>query len=166
MEVMQKGPISNVGLWVMLVEVMNKPRELVIFAKHGCAGDRLRAEELAWEDLCTHRGCIRREGIRREGTRKVAPEALRYAVGGGCQGCWGRLLSVTNVIEPTLAVRERECVAGYRLAPFQCNPGSHPVQKGGRTSTWSTWSTCIMGNRGIFGRRAWPRIRHSVNCGV
>ena len=35
-------------------------------------------------------GCIRREG---------APEAVRWAVGGGCRSGWGRLLSVTNAID-------------------------------------------------------------------
>ena len=39
-------------------------------------------------------GCIRREG-----TAEAAPEAVRQAVGGGCQSGWGRLLSVTNAIE-------------------------------------------------------------------
>ena len=38
-------------------------------------------------------GCIRREG-----TAEAAPEAVRQAVGGGCQSGWGRLLSVTNAI--------------------------------------------------------------------
>ena len=36
---------------------------------------------------------------RRGGTSEVAPEAVRQAVGGGCQSGWGRLLSVTNAIE-------------------------------------------------------------------
>ena len=40
-----------------------------------------------------HQGCIRREG-----TSQAAPEAVRQAVGGGCQSGWGRLLSVTNAI--------------------------------------------------------------------
>ena len=40
-------------------------------------------------------GCIRREG-----TSEAAPEAVRLAVGGGCQSGWGRLLLVTNAIEP------------------------------------------------------------------
>ena len=40
------------------------------------------------------------ECIRREGTSEVAPEAVRHAVGGGCQSGRGRLLSVTNAIEP------------------------------------------------------------------
>ena len=31
--------------------------------------------------------------------RKWAPEAVRQAVGGGCQSGWGRLLSATNAIE-------------------------------------------------------------------
>ena len=39
-------------------------------------------------------GCMRREG-----TSEAAPEAVRQAVGGGCQSGWGRLLSVTNAIE-------------------------------------------------------------------
>ena len=40
-------------------------------------------------------GCIQKEG-----TSETAPEAVRQAVGGGCQSGWGRLLSVTNAIEP------------------------------------------------------------------
>ena len=40
-------------------------------------------------------GCIGRQG-----TSEAAPEALRQAVGGGCRGGWGQLLSVTNAIEP------------------------------------------------------------------
>ena len=39
-------------------------------------------------------GCIRREGA-----SEAALEAVRQAVGGGCQSGWGRLLSVTNAIE-------------------------------------------------------------------
>ena len=39
-------------------------------------------------------GCIRRVG-----TSEAAPEAVRQAVGAGCQSGWGRLLSVTNAIE-------------------------------------------------------------------
>ena len=39
-------------------------------------------------------GCITREG-----TSEAAPEAVRQAVGGGCQSGGGRLLSVTNAIE-------------------------------------------------------------------
>ena len=40
-------------------------------------------------------GCIRREGA-----SEAAPEAVKQAVGGGCQSGWGqRLLSVTNAIE-------------------------------------------------------------------
>ena len=41
-----------------------------------------------------HQGCIRRDG-----TSEAAPEAVRQAVGGGCQSGWGRLLSVTNGTE-------------------------------------------------------------------
>ena len=37
--------------------------------------------------------------IRRESTSEVAIEAVRQAVGGGCESGWGRLLSVANAIE-------------------------------------------------------------------
>ena len=37
--------------------------------------------------------------IRREWASAAAPEAVRRAVGEGCQSGWGRLLSVTNAIE-------------------------------------------------------------------
>ena len=37
--------------------------------------------------------------LRREEASESAPEAVRQAVGGGCQSGWGRLLSVTNAIE-------------------------------------------------------------------
>ena len=40
------------------------------------------------------RGCITKEEA-----SKVAPEAVRQEVGGGCQSGWGRLLLVTNAIE-------------------------------------------------------------------
>ena len=47
--------------------------------------------------------CAAREAaegrIRRERTSEAAPEAVRQAVGGGCQSGWGQLLSVTNAIE-------------------------------------------------------------------
>ena len=45
--------------------------------------------------LTLPQGCVRREGAASE----AAPEAVRQAVGGGCQSGWGRLLSVTNAIE-------------------------------------------------------------------
>ena len=38
-------------------------------------------------------------GSRREGASEAAPEAVRQAVGGGCQSGCGRLLPVTNAIE-------------------------------------------------------------------
>ena len=38
--------------------------------------------------------------IRRGGTSEAVPEAVRQAVGGGYRSGWGRLLSVTNAIEP------------------------------------------------------------------
>ena len=44
-------------------------------------------------------GAVAQGCIRRGGTSEAAPEAVRQAVGGGCQSGWGRLLSVTNAIE-------------------------------------------------------------------
>ena len=41
----------------------------------------------------------RRAALEGKGTSEAAPEAVRQAVGGGCQSGWGRLLSVTNAIE-------------------------------------------------------------------
>ena len=38
--------------------------------------------------------------IRMKGTSQAAPEAVRQAVGGGCESGWGRLLSVTIALEP------------------------------------------------------------------
>ena len=40
-----------------------------------------------------------RDALEGEETSEAAPEAVRQAVGGGCQSGWGRLLSVTNAIE-------------------------------------------------------------------
>ena len=39
-----------------------------------------------------------RDAVEGKGS-EAAPEAVRQAVGGGCQSGWGRLLSVTNAIE-------------------------------------------------------------------
>ena len=54
----------------------------------------------------------------------VAPEAVRQAVGGGCQSGWGRLLSVTNANEPgTCRQRDNGWASrgsGGCLPPFQC----------------------------------------------
>ena len=44
---------------------------------------------------------------------ETAPEAVRQAVGGGCQSGWGRLLSVTNAIE---AGTWRQGDSGWALA--------------------------------------------------
>ena len=44
--------------------------------------------------VCVGEGCIGRAGASEAG-----PEAVRQAVGGGCQSGWGRSLSVTNAIE-------------------------------------------------------------------
>ena len=53
-------------------------------------------------------GCIRRDG-----TSEAAPEAVRQAVGGGCQSGWGRTLSVTNAIEAGTC---RQGDSGWALA--------------------------------------------------
>ena len=68
-------------------------------------------------------GCIRRGR-----TSEATPEAIRQAIGGGCQSGWGRLLSVTNAIEAgtwrsgdsgwARAGRPRRGVA---CPPFRCN---------------------------------------------
>ena len=55
---------------------------------------RIESGRLLSVGLPPPQGCIRREG-----TSEVVPEAVRQAVGGGCQIGWGRLLSVTNVVE-------------------------------------------------------------------
>ena len=60
-------------------------------------------------------GCIRREG-----TSEAAPEAVRRAVGGGCQSGWGRLLSVTNAVEAGIWCQGDN---GWALAG---RPGSPP----------------------------------------
>ena len=41
-------------------------------------------------------------------TSEAAPEAVRQAVGGGCPGGWGRLLSATKAIEAG-ACRQGDC---------------------------------------------------------
>ena len=59
--------------------------------------------------------CVQRSGqpqrcIRRERTSEAAPEAVRQAVGGGCQSGWGRFLSVTNA---TQAATWRQSDSGW-----------------------------------------------------
>ena len=77
--------------------------------------------------------------MRREGASEAAPEAVRRAVGGGCQSGWGRLRSVMPL---RLALGVTGTVAGRRLGAlespppppprsFQCTPahgGTTPVQ--------------------------------------
>ena len=67
--------------------------------------------------------------IRREGASEVAPEAVRQAVGGGCQSGWGRLLSVSNALKLALGVRGT--VAWRRLGalePPPPPPPTHPLR--------------------------------------
>ena len=54
-------------------------------------------------------------------TSEGAPEAVRQAVGGGCRGGWGRLLSVTNAVE---AGTWRQ--AGRRLGALEAWGGTSP----------------------------------------
>ena len=56
-------------------------------------------------------GCMRRGG-----TSEAAPEAVRQAVGGGCQNGWGRLLSVTNAAEAGIW-RQGDSVWAYAGRP-------------------------------------------------
>ena len=44
-------------------------------------------------------GALSRDALDGKGASEGAPEAVRQAVGGGCQSGWGRLLSVTSAIE-------------------------------------------------------------------
>ena len=79
----------------------------------------------------TPQGCIRREG-----TSEAAPEAVKQAVGGGCQSGWGRLLSVTKAVEAgtcrqgdsgwAQAGRPGGGVGGYPPPLFQCIPPPPP----------------------------------------
>ena len=67
-----------------------------------------------------------------KGPQRRAPEAVRQAVGGGCQSGWGRLLSVTNAIQAGTwrqgdsdwAYPGRPASAGGGCLPrLQCIPG-------------------------------------------
>ena len=85
--------------------------------------------------------------IRREGAPEAAPEAVRQAVGGGCQSGWGRLLSVTNAIEPDIwrqwlgAGREPWKGGEGPPPPFHCIPArashSSHAARGGGTCIWT-----------------------------
>ena len=70
---------------------------------------------------------------RTEGTSEAAPEAVRQAVGGGCQSGWGRLPSVTNAIEAGTCHQGHWLGIGWAPPPpFQCIPcygPSSPPQK-------------------------------------
>ena len=59
--------------------------------------------------------------FRREGASEAAPEAVRQAVGGGCQSGWGRLLSVTNATEAGTC--RSGTVAGHRLGALEGGMG-------------------------------------------
>ena len=52
------------------------------------------------DSFCMDRCSLAQGCVRREGTSEADPAAVRQAVGGGCPSDCGRLLSVTNAIEP------------------------------------------------------------------
>ena len=55
---------------------------------------------IGWNPRCScEEGTVRGISDALEGSSEAAPEAVRQAVGGGCQSGWGRLLSVTNAME-------------------------------------------------------------------
>ena len=54
----------------------------------------------------------------------MALEAVRQAVGGGCQSGWGRLLSVANAM---LALAVRGTVAGHMLGALEGGGGLPPL---------------------------------------
>ena len=70
--------------------------------------------------LTNPQGCSRREE-----TSEGAPEAVRQAVGGGCQSAWGRLLSVTNAIEAGTC-RQGGQWLGMGWAPWRGGGGVPP----------------------------------------
>ena len=78
---------------------------------------------MAWGMAGDGQGCSRRQG-----TSEAAPEAVRQAVGGGCQSGWGGYCRLQMPLKPALGVRET--VTGHRLRalkggglpPFQCTP--------------------------------------------
>ena len=72
---------------------MAGPRRVA--SSSGAAPSRSRCTFPKHISVSSAQGCIRRGG-----TPEAAPEAVRQAVGGGCRSGWGRLLSVTNAIEP------------------------------------------------------------------
>ena len=124
---------SSLWLWV---SVMSEASESVSTSSFGnCAGSTAAVRRghtvgpaLAAPTASTDHNT--RAGMhRREGTSEAASEAVRQAVGGGCQSGWGRLLSVTNAIETGTC---RQGDGGWVLAgrserrgglpPFQCIP--------------------------------------------
>ena len=64
------------------------PQEMPLRAEGGGGGMHWKGGDLA-----------PRDALEGKGPQKVAPQAVRQAVRGGCQSGWGRLLSVTNAIE-------------------------------------------------------------------
>ena len=113
MEAMTKC-YEKIGKAYFGMEVCEAP-----YPKHGTV--QCESESESWDQGC----------IGREGTSEAAPEAVRQAVGGGCQSGGERLLSVANAMKLALGVRET--VAGHTLGalrgggylppPFQCIPG-------------------------------------------
>ena len=65
--------------------------------------------------------------IRREGASEAAMDAVRQAVGGGCQSGRGRLLAVTNAVEAG-TWRQGDQWLGIGWAPSRGGGGSPPFQ--------------------------------------
>ena len=87
-------------------------------------------------------GCIGREGA-----LEAAPEAVRQAVGGGCQSGWGRLLSVTNAVEAGTGRQGESGWAsagrpggggGVPLPPLQCMAGERAEGRRAQCSAGGT----------------------------
>ena len=77
-----------------------------------CAGCRTGRYEDGARAYWGRQGCIRREGA-----SEAAPEAVRQAVGGGCQSGWGGYCRLSMPWKPALAARET--VAGHRLGALE-----------------------------------------------
>ena len=117
---------SSGGVFVCVSETADTP--LLSFSGHGrgpswgvCARPDGRG------------GGVRQGCIRREGTSEAAPEAVRQAVGGGCQSGWGGYCRLQVPWRPALGVGGGQWLGvgwapwrrrGGYLPAFQCIPGA------------------------------------------
>ena len=84
------------------------------------------------------------------GTSEASPQAVRQAVGRGCQIGWGRLLSVTNAIEAGTC-RQGD-VAGSRLGALERGRGGSPLEM-------PPWASGIVSKDSSGPQNIWPKIR-------